>query len=274
VKNAGKKNLEMEESKKRDMSGLIAYTHQVNQYAAAVHGAAALGAYTHQPTIAPLQFYPAATYSNPGQAAAQAITAATASHHNTWSLVPTAAVTPAAHGWPASGLNGGGYYDLASMYQHQIPTLSSGPTMRGAADNSTVAAQAAAQLAAAAAAAASCNSSPTVEQGPTIIGHNMPESKKRRIEVIGPSYPSSSSSLGQQTEQPAVKKIAAAGGMVSPGRSTNIVLTANLLPSAAAANTTNTLPTFSAEHVTAAANNIINQPQLFNYLLNFTGTQQ
>ena len=40
----------------------------------------------------------------------------------------------------------------------------------------------------------------------------VPESKKRRIEVIGPSYPSSSSSLGQQTEQPAVKKIAAAGG--------------------------------------------------------------
>jgi len=50
--------------------------------------------------------------------------------------------------------------------------------MRGAADSSTsVAAQAAAQLAAAAAAAASCNSSPTVEQGPAIIGHNMPESK-------------------------------------------------------------------------------------------------
>ena len=59
----------------------------------------------------------AATYSNPGQAAAPAITAG---HHNTWSLVPTAAVAPAAHGWPASGLNSGGYYDLASMYQHQV----------------------------------------------------------------------------------------------------------------------------------------------------------
>ena len=31
---------------------------QVNQYAAAVQGAAALGAYTHQPTTTPLQFYP------------------------------------------------------------------------------------------------------------------------------------------------------------------------------------------------------------------------
>ena len=156
----------------------------MNQYAAAVQGAAALGAYTHQPTTAPLQFYPgtnttpcwallyqysgtrawggfklctklsslqlyllattdqidqqstkpfldtcwkrfddhscvptAATYSNPGQAAAPAITAG---HHNTWSLVPTAAVAPAAHGWPASGLNSGGYYDLASLYQHQV----------------------------------------------------------------------------------------------------------------------------------------------------------
>ena len=59
----------------------------------------------------------AATYSNPGQAAAPAITAG---HHNTWSLVPTAAVAPAAHGWPASGLNSGGYYDLASLYQHQV----------------------------------------------------------------------------------------------------------------------------------------------------------
>ena len=36
VKNAGKKNLEMEESKKRDMTGLTAYANQALQYAAAV----------------------------------------------------------------------------------------------------------------------------------------------------------------------------------------------------------------------------------------------
>ena len=36
MKNAGKKNLEMEESKKRDMTGLTAYANQALQYAAAV----------------------------------------------------------------------------------------------------------------------------------------------------------------------------------------------------------------------------------------------